>query len=36
MTRNLRYLLAYLLRQFMLDGANRGISAFADVNGHEE
>lgn len=35
MTKNLRLLLAYLLRQFAQDKANRGISAFADVNGFE-
>jgi primosomal protein N' (replication factor Y) len=33
--RAFRQLLAYLLRQFMLDKANRGVSAFADVNGFE-
>ena len=36
MTRNLRGLIAHLLRQFATDGANRGITAFADVNGLEE
>ncbi len=36
MTRPLRLLIAHLLRQFALDGANRGVSAFADVNGFEE
>ena len=36
MTRPLRSLLAHLLRQFMLDKSNRGVSAFADVNGFEE
>ena len=36
MNRPLRLLLAHLLRQFALDGANRGVSAFADVNGFEE
>ena len=36
MTRPLRVLIAHLLRQFSQDGANRGISAFADVNGYEE
>ena len=35
MTRNLRLLLAYLLRQFSKDRANRGVSAFVDVNGFE-
>ena len=32
----LRTLIAHLLRQFMTDGTNRGVSAFADVNGFEE
>ena len=36
MTRPLRQLLAHMLRQFALDGANRGVSAFADINGFEE
>jgi len=36
MTRNLRELIAHLLRQFMTDSANRGVSAFADVNGIDE
>jgi len=36
MTRPLRLLIAHLLRQFSQDGANRGVSAFADVNGYEE
>lgn len=31
----LRELLAHLLRQFAKDGANRGVSAFADVNGYD-
>ncbi len=35
MTKNLRALLAFLLRQFSQDKANRGVSAFADVNGYE-
>ena len=35
MTRNLRQLLAYLLRQFSKDKANRGVSAFIDVNGYD-
>ena len=30
-----RLLLAHLLRQFALDKANRGISAFADINGYD-
>ena len=36
MTRPLRQLIAYLLRQFMQDKENRGVSAFVDVNGLEE
>jgi len=36
MSRNLRLLMAHLLRQFAKDGANRGVSAFVDVNGYEE
>lgn len=35
MTKNLRALLAYLLRQFSQDKINRGVTAFADVNGFE-
>ena len=35
MTRQLRFLLAHLLREFGKDKANRGISAFADVNGFD-
>ena len=35
LTRNLRLLLACLLRQFMQDRANRGVSAFIDVNGFD-
>ena len=35
MTRQLRLLLAYLLRQFSKDKANKGVSAFVDVNGFE-
>ena len=33
--KNLRQLLAHLLRQFSQDKANRGVSAFIDVNGFE-
>ena len=33
MSKQLRLLLAHLLRQFASDGQNRGISAFVDVNG---
>ncbi len=36
MTRSLRELIAHLLRQFLLDKSNRGVTAFADVNGFEE
>ena len=35
MTRPLRALVAHILRQFMQDGANRGVSAFVDVNGYD-
>ena len=35
MTKNLRLLLAHLLRQFSQDKENRGVSAFIDVNGYE-
>ncbi len=35
MTRPLRLLLAHLLQQFGKDGANRGVSAFIDVNGYD-
>ena len=35
MTRPLRLLIAHLLRQFAADGANRGVSAFVDVNGFD-
>ena len=35
MTRPMRLLIAHLLRQFAMDKENRGISAFADVNGFE-
>ncbi len=35
MTRPLRSLLAHLLRQFAADSGNRGVSAFADVNGFD-
>ena len=35
MTKNLCLLLAFLLRQFGRDGGNRGVSAFADINGYE-
>ena len=35
MSRPLRQLLAYLLQQFSKDKANRGVSAFIDVNGYD-
>ena len=35
MSRNLRLLIAHLLRQFSQDKMNRKVSAFADVNGNE-
>ena len=35
MTRNLRLLLAHLLREFSKDKANRNVSAYIDVNGYE-
>ncbi len=35
LTRNLRFLLAHLLREFARDGQNRGVSAFIDVNGFD-
>ena len=35
MTKQLRLLLAHLLRQFSQDRENRGVSAFADVNGFD-
>ena len=35
MDRSLRLLLAHLLRQFAQDKANRGISAYADINAYE-
>ncbi len=34
-SREVHRLLAYLLRQFAQDRANRGISAFADINGYD-
>ena len=36
MDKRLRLLIAHLLRQFSKDSGNRGVSAFADVNGMEE
>jgi len=35
MTRNLRLLLAHLLREFSKDKLNRGVTAFIDVNGFD-
>ncbi len=35
MTKNLRALLAHLLRQFSKDNTNRNVSAFIDINGFE-
>ena len=35
MTRQLRWLLAHLLREFSKDKQNRGVNAFIDVNGFE-
>ena len=35
MTKQLRLLLAHLLRQFSKDKANRGVNAFVDVNGFD-
>ena len=35
MTKNLRLLLAHLLRQFSKDNMNRSVSAFIDINGFE-
>jgi primosomal protein N' (replication factor Y) len=35
MTRPLRLLVAHLLRQFAKDRENRGVCAYADVNGYE-
>ena len=35
MTRNLRLLLAHLLREFSKDKLNRGVNAYIDVNGYE-
>ncbi len=35
MTRQLRWLLAHLLREFSKDKSNRGVSAFIDVNGFD-
>lgn len=36
MTRQMRLLLAHLLRQFSKDSTNRGVNAFVDVNGFDE
>lgn len=34
-TPKLRQLVAHMLRQFSMDGENRGVTAFVDVNGYE-
>ena len=34
-TKALRGLIAHILRQFAKDQANRGVSAFADINGYD-
>ena len=34
-TKTLRALIAYFLREFAKDPANRGVNAFADINGYE-
>ena len=35
MTKSLRLLLSYLLREFSKDKANRGVNAYVDVNGYD-
>ena len=35
MTKNLRALLAHLLREFSKDTSNRGVNAFIDINGFD-
>ena len=35
-TKQIRLLIAHLLRAFSKDGANRGVSAFADINSYDE
>ena len=35
MTKELRLLLAHLLRQFSIDRENRGVTAFIDINGYD-
>ena len=35
MTKNLRLLIGYLLRQFAADSGNRGVGAYVDVNGFD-
>ena len=35
MTKNLRHLIAHLLREFQKDNTNRNVSAFLDINGFE-
>jgi primosomal protein N' len=36
MNKEMRQLVAHLLRQFTQDGSNRGVSAFVDVNGFDD
>ena len=36
MTRELRFLIAHLLREFSKDKLNRGVTAFVDVNGFDQ
>ena len=36
MDKTMRALIAHLLRQFSADGSNRGVTAFADINGFDE
>ena len=36
MTRQLRFLIAHLLREFSRDKLNRGVTAFVDVNGFDQ
>ena len=35
MTKNLRLLLAHLLREFSRDRMNKGVSAYVDINGYD-
>ena len=36
MTKELRFLIAHLLREFSRDKLNRGVTAFVDVNGFDQ